>query len=638
MDAGRAEEIDADTDLVGQYAGAFEPRLLVPLQEFLAKDLFHVPLPARAGGWMLRHKGVATVAVIAAVAGSAIVPQATSDSGPAPRPPTVTAAAQPRAPAVAPDPAPALTAGTSPFGGPQVVRARTASARAARPPKVTAHPRARTLERHLLKHHPSIAGPNTVGAGEIVRWYRAQRLPDPRRTLGIPLPALVNTYLTEGRREGIRGDVAFVNAVVTTHAFTTDSAQQLDFTGGLAGARRPLNSPRAAVREHIQLLKKTVHGNHAKLSKPDIAPRAPVRATTWNEVVAAVPAQPPGGEPTAAARADIPPDMLMLYREAGARYGLDWSVLAAIGKVESDHFRNPDARVANSAGAIGPMQFLPSTFDAYGVDAPGDGKKDSPQILDTADAIFSAANMLRSDGAPGDWQSAIFSYNHAQWYVDEVLAQARVYSGQDAVTTSAAPVTPPPPAAVISATADLLSSAGAPALATPAAPGYENYVNPFAGGDWTPYRTDQGVDWIANTPQPVKAIGDGEVTYSQADGWGDYGGFMVYRLDKGAFAGRYIYVAENLTDMVPAGTPIKAGDTIAVAQTAYPHTEWGWAAPPGTSPTAATPYNSADYEQPTPGGEAFARFLHTLGAPWPLDGNGQVQDWGTGPVDPNTLG
>ena len=141
------------------------------------------------------------------------------------------------------------------------------------------------------------------------------------------------------------------------------------------------------------------------------------------------------------------------------------------------------------------------------------------------------------------------------------------------------------------------------------------YVNPFAGGSWKAERTDQGVDWGANKPEPVVAIGDGVVTYSnsQQNDWPG-GAFIVYGLTTGNHAGLFIYVAENLSNLVPAGTVVKAGQQIAVAIPGGPDTEWGFAAAPGTGPNVATPYNGAPDGTQTSGGQAFARFLIELGA------------------------
>ncbi|HVU74334.1 MAG TPA: lytic transglycosylase domain-containing protein [Mycobacteriales bacterium] len=104
--------------------------------------------------------------------------------------------------------------------------------------------------------------------------------------------------------------------------------------------------------------------------------------------------------------------------------GLSWTVLAAIGQIESDHGRNSGP---SSAGALGPMQFLPSTWKDWGEDADGDGQAN---IMDPYDAVYSAARYLCSYG-PGNGidalKRAIFGYNHADWYVDEVLALAVRY-------------------------------------------------------------------------------------------------------------------------------------------------------------------------------------------------------------------
>jgi transglycosylase-like protein with SLT domain len=129
------------------------------------------------------------------------------------------------------------------------------------------------------------------------------------------------------------------------------------------------------------------------------------------------------------AQDEIPPLYLSLYRQAAARYGLDWTILAGIGKVECDHGRDPAPSctregAVNSAGAGGPMQFLAATWSEYGVDADGKG---SPDRWDPADAIYAAANYLRASGAPQDYRKAIFAYNHADWYVAEVEHWAALY-------------------------------------------------------------------------------------------------------------------------------------------------------------------------------------------------------------------
>jgi Transglycosylase SLT domain len=134
---------------------------------------------------------------------------------------------------------------------------------------------------------------------------------------------------------------------------------------------------------------------------------------------------------TAPGGADSPPAALApIYAAAAQKYRLGprgEGILAAINKVETDFGRSTLPGVhsgSNSAGAEGPMQFLAGTWETYGVDGNGDGVADP---YDETDAVFGAANLLSSDGAPGDWYGAIFEYNHADWYVREVLRIARGY-------------------------------------------------------------------------------------------------------------------------------------------------------------------------------------------------------------------
>lgn len=112
-----------------------------------------------------------------------------------------------------------------------------------------------------------------------------------------------------------------------------------------------------------------------------------------------------------------------LYMDSARGYGFgrDWYVLAAVGKVESDHGENMGP---SSAGALGPMQFLPSTWKTSGVDGNGDGVAN---VMDPRDAIPAAARYLKVGGAPRDWYGALYSYNHADWYVKKVLAVAEGY-------------------------------------------------------------------------------------------------------------------------------------------------------------------------------------------------------------------
>jgi hypothetical protein len=132
-----------------------------------------------------------------------------------------------------------------------------------------------------------------------------------------------------------------------------------------------------------------------------------------------------GGSPTATAAAAIPKTLLPIYRAAERRYGVPWNVLAAINQVETDFGRNLNV---SSAGAVGWMQFMPATWERYGVDADNDGHKDPDN---PRDAIFAAANYLRASGAPHDMRGALWAYNHATWYVQQVLALAHSYAETD---------------------------------------------------------------------------------------------------------------------------------------------------------------------------------------------------------------
>ncbi len=119
----------------------------------------------------------------------------------------------------------------------------------------------------------------------------------------------------------------------------------------------------------------------------------------------------------------IPPFLLPIYQAAGTQYGIRWELLAAINEIETDYGRNLNV---SSAGALGWMQFMPATWEMYGVDANNDGVKDP---YNPVDAIFAAAKYLKAAGGHGDIERAVFAYNHAQWYVDQVMLRAKLIAG-----------------------------------------------------------------------------------------------------------------------------------------------------------------------------------------------------------------
>ena len=132
--------------------------------------------------------------------------------------------------------------------------------------------------------------------------------------------------------------------------------------------------------------------------------------------------------------------MLTLYQQAAATCpGLPWTILAAIGTIESDNGQSDLPGVhsgANAAGAEGPMQFEPATFAAYDRPIPPGGA-DPPSPYDPTDAVYAAARLLCADGAAGgaDLSGAVYAYNHSASYVAEVLALAQTYASSATAAT-----------------------------------------------------------------------------------------------------------------------------------------------------------------------------------------------------------
>ena len=145
--------------------------------------------------------------------------------------------------------------------------------------------------------------------------------------------------------------------------------------------------------------------------------------------------------PAATSMPDIPSNLLPVYQAAAQTCpGLDWAVLAGIGKVESDHGRSSAPGVhsgSNSAGAMGPMQFLAPTWDRFQTAAPGHV---IANVYDPADAIYTAANYLCHLGAATanliKLRQAVHGYNHSWAYVDNVLGWAEIYRRNPSVANS----------------------------------------------------------------------------------------------------------------------------------------------------------------------------------------------------------
>ena len=177
-----------------------------------------------------------------------------------------------------------------------------------------------------------------------------------------------------------------------------------------------VNAPTVSVAELVSQVQAALGGDArvVGLVPSTVSTRLPVDRTV------------PAGRPTS---------YLELFRASAALYcpGLSWTVLAAIGQIESGDGQNMGP---STAGALGPMQFLPSTWETWGID--GFGETGPPNIMDPFDAVPSAARMLCADGATTGGAStdgqglrqAIFDYNHAGWYVDEVLTLAAEYAAE----------------------------------------------------------------------------------------------------------------------------------------------------------------------------------------------------------------
>jgi soluble lytic murein transglycosylase-like protein len=112
-------------------------------------------------------------------------------------------------------------------------------------------------------------------------------------------------------------------------------------------------------------------------------------------------------------------DLLVFYKEAEAEFGVPWYYLASIHLVET---RMGRIRGLSSAGAQGPMQFMPATWASYG----------SGDINNDHDSILAAARYLKAAGAPGNMQKALFAYNHSQAYVNALVLYAEAMKADPA--------------------------------------------------------------------------------------------------------------------------------------------------------------------------------------------------------------
>ncbi len=201
---------------------------------------------------------------------------------------------------------------------------------------------------------------------------------------------------------------------------------------------------------------------------------------------------------------EIPPFLLPIYQACGTEYGIPWQILASINKIETAFGTNLNV---SSAGAMGWMQFIPSSWDSYGVDANGDGREDP---YNPVDAICAAANYLKAAGAHEDLYDAIFAYNHADWYVQEVLLYARAYGKLPAdLVGSLTGLTEGAhfPIAADARYADDISTRAALSRATPRQrEAYGNAAEVIASSP-----TRRGINIFAAEGSPVVAVNDGVI-------------------------------------------------------------------------------------------------------------------------------
>jgi hypothetical protein len=220
-----------------------------------------------------------------------------------------------------------------------------------------------------------------------------------------------------------------------------------------------------------------------------------------------------------------PPAFLVpIYQAAGLRFNIPWEVLAAINSIETDYGRNMSV---SSAGAVGWMQFMPSTWAQYGMSLGGHGV---PNPYNPADAIFSAARYLAANGASHNLRRAIFAYNHAQWYVDSVMWRASLITGR----------------------ADLRG------LGSYSLPLDARYMHAFR-------RTHDGV-YLDGVPvgAAVHSMTTGVVTALAKDPAGVGADYPIVEVTKGPLTGRYIYYRQIGASLVRVGQRVHPGQPIAV--------------------------------------------------------------------------
>ena len=284
----------------------------------------------------------------------------------------------------------------------------------------------------------------------------------------------------------------------------------------------------------------------------------------------------------------IPPFLLPIYQACGTQYGIPWQVLASINRIETAFGTNLNV---STAGALGWMQFMPATWEMYGVDANEDGRKDP---YNPVDAICAAARYLNAAGGAADLRTAIFAYNHADWYVDEVLLYANQYGRlPETLVSSLTGLTEGArfPVAADARYADDISERRALERSKPG----KRAVAGNAAEVISSSPTRRGLDIYSRDGAPVVAVNDGVITdVGKSKRLGSY---IVLRDDYG---NRFTYA--ELGEVAKA-YPVPKGDDPAAAVASEP--EGG-----DESRNASEPMNTEDARE-----RVFAFPERTTGGP-----------------------
>ncbi len=218
---------------------------------------------------------------------------------------------------------------------------------------------------------------------------------------------------------------------------------------------------------------------------------------------------------------EIPPFLLPIYQACGTEYGIPWEVLAAINKIETGFGTNLNV---SSAGAVGWMQFLPSSWETFGLDANGDGRKDP---YNPVDAICAAAHYLKIAGGAKHLYDAILAYNHADWYAQEVLLYARAYGRLPADLVGS--LTGLTEGAHFPVAADARYADDNAARATLSSSGGAGRISGSAAEVISSSPTKRGINIFAAAGSPVVAVNDG----------------VIRKLGESAKLGRYVVLEDT---------------------------------------------------------------------------------------------